>query len=143
MRNQITSLVQQKEKAQEVVEEKMEEAEEKGFKSCTKTKKNGEAERNIGAMVLPATLKNTVPKSGAYLAISLEYESTMLYETNKANASMDWEDNKEKRREKENQERKERRKKGNTGNPETMSKTKRVHQTRREMDTKMEWSSNW
>ena len=68
MRNQITSLVQQKEKAQEVVEVK-EEAEEKGFKSCTKTKKNGEAKRNIGAMVLPATLKSTVQKSGASHAI--------------------------------------------------------------------------
>ena len=36
---------------------------------------------------------------------------------------------------------KEERKKENAGNPETTSKTNRVHQTRREMDTTMEWSS--
>ena len=66
---QIEPSISEKEKAQEVVEVKMEEAEEKGFKSCTKTKKNGEAERNVGAVVLPTTLKNTVQKSGASHAI--------------------------------------------------------------------------
>ena len=72
------------------------------------------------------------------------YESTMFYETNKTNTSMDGEDNKEKRRENIiKRKKKEERKKENAGNPETTSKTNRVHQTRREMDTKMEWNSNW
>ena len=140
---QIQPTISEKEKAQEVVEVKMEEAEEKGFKSCTKTKKKWRSRKKCWCCGSSHHFKKHCPKIRCFSCHRLGHMKAQCF-MKQIKQILQWmgktikkKEEKKKIKRKKKIERKEK-----LEIQKLPEKTNRFHHTRREKDTKMEWSSN-